>query len=151
MYPLPRRSDSLVLTGVIIEVPGVTRGDSRALADSVDFDAKPGTLLGVILLELQSPVEFPQGLVGSYVARGNVDGLELLGKFVYYQAELVESIGRVCTAVIDEMQIGQQLRKSVTGHGVGEKRGLKYWVSRPVRLQLWFRHQTHDDDHGQEH
>ena len=78
-------------------------------------------LLGVILLELQSPVEFPQGLVGSYVTRGNVDGLELLGKFVYYRAELLESIGRVCTAVIDEMQIGQQLCKSVAWHCVSEE------------------------------
>ena len=65
--------------------------------------------------------------------------------------ELVQSIGGVCMAVIDEMQIGQQLCKSVTGHGVGEERSLKYWVFRPVLLQLWFRHQTHDDDHGQEH
>ena len=108
-------------------------------------------LLGVILLELQSPVEFPQGLISSYVARWNVDGLELLGQFVYYRAELVESIGRVCTAVIDEMQIGQQLHKSVTWHRVWEERSLKYCVSHSVRLQFGFLHQTHDDDHGQEH
>ena len=106
--------------------------DSCALADSVHFDAKPDTLLGVILLELQSPVEFPQGLVGSYVTRWNVNGLELLGQFVYYRAELSESIGRVCTAVINEMQIGQQLRKSVAWHCVWEERSLKYWVSHPV-------------------
>ena len=57
-------------------------------------------LLWVILLELQSPVEFPKRPVGNYVARWNVGGLALLGQFIYYQAELVELIDRVCTAVL---------------------------------------------------
>ena len=53
-----------VLPAVYIQVPYVVSHTTATLTSLVDFDAKPHSFAWVVLLELETTVEFPQGLIG---------------------------------------------------------------------------------------